>query len=68
MSLVGTHTKDSRVKTFVLCKMLHCLPSQLEMEDSKTIEEFIIINNELNAQEESRVEQAKAEAQLRGFS
>lgn len=67
MSLVGRYTKNPKVKLFILCKLLHCLPSQLEKEDAKTIEEFILINNEFQAQEEDRAQQMEAEAKLRGM-
>ena len=51
----------------MLCRMLHCLPSQLEEEDAKTIEEFVIINNELIALEEDKIAQLEAEAKLKGM-
>lgn len=51
----------------MLCRLFNCLPSQLEKEDAKTMEEFIIINNELQAQEEEKAQQMEAEARLKGM-
>ncbi len=67
MSLAGEVTTDPTVITYNLCKLLHCLPSQLEKEDAKLIEEFRIIENELVSQQESRNREAEAEARLKGM-
>ena len=67
MGLAGNFSKDERVKQYILCKLFKCLPSQLDKEDSKAIEEIVIINNEMIAREEDRVQQIEAEARLKGM-
>ncbi len=37
------HIPDGYVD-YILCKMFHCLPSQLEKEDNKKLELFLYIN------------------------
>ena len=54
------------VKLHDLCKTSHCLPSQLEKEDSVTIESFILIENELRTQEREKMDRMDAEMRLRG--
>jgi len=44
---------------FRLCKEFHKLPSEIEKESAKTIEEFVIILNEMDRQTEEEVEKAK---------
>ncbi len=48
-----------------MCSTFHCLPSQLEKEDSKTIESFIIIENELITEKEEEMRRMEAEAKFR---
>jgi len=67
MSLAGEVTTDGRVKLYNLCKSMHCLPSQLEKEDAKIIEEFRIIENELYRQSEDKNREMEAEARLKGM-
>jgi hypothetical protein len=43
------------------------LPSQLEKEDSKKIQEFVIIENELQRQIEEENRRAMAEAKVRSM-
>jgi len=43
------------------------LPSQLEKEDSKTIQEFVIIENEFTKQAEEENRRSIAEAKLRSM-
>jgi hypothetical protein len=43
------------------------LPSQLEKEDAKIIEEFRIIENELYRQSEDKNREMEAEAKLKGM-
>ncbi len=47
--------------------MFHCLPSQLEKEDSKVIQETIIIENEIRQQQDDENRRAIAEARLKGM-
>ena len=67
MSLAGEVTRDPIVIKYNLCKTLHCLPSQLEKEDAKLIEEFRIIENEIASQQESKNREMEAEARLKGM-
>lgn len=48
--------------TYELCKTFGCLPSQLEKEDSKTIEELIVVMNAINEfeQKQSRAQKRQA--------
>lgn len=41
---------------YQLCKEFHCLPSQLDKEDNKTIQELIVIMNAINAHEKEEQE------------
>lgn len=50
----------------MLCRLFHCLPSQLDMEDARTIEEIIIIHNEVEAQEQEKIRGMEAEAKMKG--
>lgn len=45
--LDGKKVKDppEALTVYELCKTFKCLPSQLEKEDNKTIEEFLVIMN-----------------------
>ena len=67
MSLAGEVTQDPTVIKYNLCKLFHCLPSQLEKEDAKLIEKFRIIENELASQQESKDREMVAEARLKGM-
>ena len=51
----------------MLCQALHCLPSQLEKEDAKTIEVFAIILNEFEARKEEKEREIESEARLKGM-
>ena len=44
---------------FRLCKEFGWTPTQLECQSAKTIEEFIVILNEIDRQTEAEVERAK---------
>lgn len=44
---------------FRLCKEFGWTPEQLERQSAKTIEEFIVILNEIDNQTEAEVEKAK---------
>ena len=50
----------------MLCRAFKCLPSQLEREDSKTIELFGLILNEIEAQKEDKARQLENEMRLKG--
>jgi hypothetical protein len=45
--LAGETTSDPDIVEYMWCQFFHCLPSQLAKEDSKKIEKFIAIKNEL---------------------
>ena len=44
----------------MLCKLLHCLPSQLDKEDAKEMEIFLTIYNDEIKKEEDEIALAKA--------
>ena len=50
----------------MLCKMFHCLPRQLEEEDGKLIEKFIVIQNEMTQEEMERAREMEVKARLSG--
>jgi hypothetical protein len=50
---------------FGLCQEFKCLPSQLEKEDSKTIEQFIIFLNEIREKEIEEAEKARLQSKVR---
>jgi hypothetical protein len=52
----GKPTTHPTIKTYALCKKLHCLPSQLEEEDLGILDEFQIISN---IEEKEKEKQAK---------
>ena len=66
--LAGDFTKNPDIKNFMLCQALHCLPSQLEREDAKTIEVFAIILNEFEAKREEKEREIENQAKLRGMT
>lgn len=47
--------------TYELCKAFHCLPSQIEKEDNKVIEEMLIIMNAVNEYEQGETKKVKRE-------
>ena len=51
----------------MLCQTLHCLPSQLEKEDAKTIEVFAIILNEFEGRKQEKLRDMENEARLKGL-
>lgn len=59
MSLAGSETSNEDVLIHSMCKRFHCLPSQLEKEDAKTMQKMMVIENELerqNINEQRRLE------------
>ena len=68
MSLAGSEVTDPDIITHDLCKMFHCLPSQLQREDYKMIEKFIIIENEYQRQADSEQRRQISESMLRSSS
>jgi hypothetical protein len=47
---------------------MHCLPSQLDNEDAKTIQLFILIENEMQKQREEQIARENAELRLKGMT
>jgi hypothetical protein len=54
--------------TYELCNKFKCLPSQLDQEDAKTIEELIIVMNTINehSQKDDRKKKRKELSQKVG--
>jgi hypothetical protein len=47
------------------CEFFHCLPSDLDKEDGKTIDMFIAIKNEMDVRKELNERAQEAENKLR---
>jgi hypothetical protein len=51
---------------YVWCEFFHCLPSELDKEDCRTIEMFIAIRNELDFRKMLKEKEMEAESKVRG--
>jgi hypothetical protein len=57
--------RGSYVETlFSLCREFHCLPSQIEQEESDIIEKFIVLLDEIRRKEEEEYNKIKKERAL----
>ena len=65
--LAGDYSRNPDITNFMLCQALHCLPSQLEKEDGKTIEVFAIILNEFEGRKQEKLKDMENEARLKGM-
>jgi hypothetical protein len=54
--------------TFELCKTFKCLPSQLEQEDNKTIEEMLVIMNTIAEHDSKANKKQKREEAKKKYS
>jgi hypothetical protein len=51
----------SSLTIFELCKTFSCLPSQLEQEDNKTVEEMLVIMNAINEHDSKKNKKQRRE-------
>ena len=63
---MNPYLRNPILTKFVLCEKFRCLPSQLDKEEARTMEEFIIIDNQIKILEEEKQREMESDMRLKG--